>query len=455
MALDIHNFEHQYELALANLQRSTTSERNKALIRAFCDACLLRQVCGKVRLIRSIGALGVMAGHLGKDFHEATRDDLERLLATLMARKPAYSKETLATYKRILRRFMTYALVPDQFPNVKPLPPQIAWITTHIRRRDRASVKRSDLLSPADIDTLLKAANNERDRAFIASLWEAGPRIAEIGNMQVKHVTRNPYGYALDITGKTGTRSPLVVSAAPYLSAWLAIHPKRDDPEAPLWVQHQTPAPMEYRSITMMLKRLFQRAGIKKPYHPHIFRHSRVTYVIANAIMNEQQAKTYFGWTPDSDMLGSTYAHLIDTDVNNAILRENNMAPHQVAQRDLQPQTCRICRELSPPGAEYCQACNAVLDLKKAYEHQQLHDLQEELFARMFKVMVERGLVDDAAKEIHGAGLGNVLKRLAQHASGEAPIVKATVKQDAQPANARVNPVEIVQEVRVVRRSDV
>ena len=433
MVLDIHNYERQYEQALANLARSDLSARNQALIRAFCDACLLRQVCGKVRLIRSIGALLLMARHLGKDVPDATREDIERLLATLLERKPAYSKETLATYRRILRRFLTYVLAPDQFPNVTPLPPQIAWITTHIRRRDRSSVKRADLLSPADVELLIKAANNARDRAFIASLWEAGPRVAEIGNMQVKHVTRNTYGYSLDLTGKTGTRSPLVVSAAPYLAAWLVLHPRRDDPEAPLWLQHQSGQPMEYATIAMMLKRTFRRAGIRKPSHPHIFRHSRVTYVIANGIMNEQQAKTYFGWTPDSDMLGSTYAHLIDTDVNNAILRENNLAPHQVAHRELQPQTCHICRELSPPGAEYCQSCKAVLNLKKAYEHQQLHDLKEELFARMFKVMVDRGLIDDAAKEIHDGGLGSILKRLAQHASGEAPIVKQIVKPDTPP----------------------
>lgn len=415
MALDIHNFEHQYDQVLANLASSNLSSRNQVLIRAFCDACLLRQVCGKVRLIRAVGALGTMAGHLGKDFSEATREDLERLLGTLMARKPAYSNETLATYKRILRRFMTYVLLPEQLPNVKPLPPQIAWITTHIRRRDRPSVKRSDLLSPADVDALLKAATHERDRAFLASLWEAGPRVAEIGNMQVKHVGRTTYGYALDITGKTGTRSPLVVSAAPYLSAWLAIHPKRDDPEAPLWVQLQTQRAMAYTTILMMLKRTFRRAGIKKPFHPHIFRHSRVTYVIANAIMNEQQAKTYFGWTPDSDMLGSTYAHLIDTDVNNAILRENNLAPHQQAHQELQPVACKICGQLNAPKAEYCQRCTAVLDLKRAYEHQQLHDLKEQLFTNMFKLMVDRGLVDEAAREIHDAGLGSVLKRLALH----------------------------------------
>lgn len=48
-------------------------------------------------------------------------------------------------------------------------------------------------------------------------------------------------------------------------------------------------------------------------------------------------------------MLGSTYAHLIDTDVNNAILRENNLAPHPAAQRELQPIKCHICNRLNPP----------------------------------------------------------------------------------------------------------
>jgi len=431
--IDIHNFERQYEIAQRTLLASNTSERNKTLIHQFCDACLLRQVCGKVRLIRALGALGLMARHLGKDFDKATRTDLEQLVSTLLARRPAYSTETLATYKRILRRFMTYVLFPSDFPNVKPLPPEIGWITTHIRRRDRPTVKRADLLTPAEVDLLIKAATYERDRAFIAVLWEAGPRISEIGNMQVKHVTTTPHGYTMDITGKTGTRSPLIISSAPHLAQWLALHPYRNDPEAPLWVQLRTPAAMEYRAITIMLQRVFHRAGIKKPYHPHIFRHSRVTYVIANAIMNEQQAKIYFGWTPDSDMLGSTYAHLIDTDVNNAILRENNLAQHQQAHQELQPVKCNMCQQLNAPKAEYCQRCSAVLDLKRAYEHQQLHDMKEQLFANLFQVMVERGLVDEAATQIHDAKLGSVLKRLAMHVKGERTLVKqedAVVKEN-------------------------
>jgi len=430
MALDIHHFDQQYQRLLASIEHAPISERNRQLIRRYCDVCQLRQVCGRVRLLRVINALTILAKLLGKDFDQATRADLETLISGLLNRQPAYSVATISTYKKILRRFLAFVLRPDEFPRVKTLPEEIAWINGHIPRRDRSTIRRSDLLTPAEVEQLLRATTNERDRAFIAILWEAGPRISEIGNMQRKHVTSVANGYTIDITGKTGTRTPLIVSSAPHLAAWLAVHPFQD-PEAPLWVRHRDRTHVKYTTITSMLQRLFTRAGINKPFHPHIFRHSRVTYVLANGIMNEQQAKVYFGWTPDSDMPGATYAHLIDADVNNAILRENNLSPHQEAHRELQPVRCSICGQLSPPKSEYCQRCHAVLDLRRAYEHQQLHDLKEQLFTSMFKLMVERGLVDEAAGQIHDAGLGSVLKRLAQQ-------VRETKASQAVKENTRV-----------------
>jgi ribosomal protein L40E len=177
---------------------------------------------------------------------------------------------------------------------------------------------------------------------------------------------------------------------------------------------------LRYDTIRNLLARYFARAGIKKPFHPHLFRHSRATYCLANGIFNEQQAKAFFGWTPDSGML-ATYSHLIDQDANNAILRENNLTPTQQQAKDLQPRICSNCQELNPPKTDYCVKCGAVLDLKKAYEHQQVHDLHEDVTMTLFKILVEKGLIDDAAKAVHDAGLGDALKRLAQHQQTKKP----------------------------------
>src|SRR5262249_24985155 len=148
----------------------------------------------------------------------------------------------------------------------------------------------------------------------------------------LRHLVPVEYGYEVALTGKTGKRTVLLVSSAPALSIWLAHHPFRDQPDCPLWVHYdytRVPKQLRYSSIRSLLRRLCARAGIRKRIYPHLFRHSRATFLVASGAMNEQQAKQYFGWTPDSTMLG-IYAHLMTEDTSAAVLRLNNLTPPTV-----------------------------------------------------------------------------------------------------------------------------
>jgi uncharacterized membrane protein YvbJ len=62
---------------------------------------------------------------------------------------------------------------------------------------------------------------------------------------------------------------------------------------------------------------------------------------------------------------------------------------------------CSICGEQNQPHSEYCVKCGAVLDLRKAYEHQRVHELKDEVFVNLFQLLVQKGMVDDAAREVH------------------------------------------------------
>lgn len=436
MTLDIHDYDLKFAAAETQVRANGMSQRNKDLIVGYRDACLLKGTCGKVRLIRVLGVLVLYARLVQKDFDQMTRPDVEHLVGGLVTKQPPYSAETLGTYKAILKNFLTWVIQPDQFPTKNP-PAMVSWITCHVRKRDKRKLERNDLLTPQDVEALLNVCHNTRDKALISMLWETGCRIAEIGNLQLKHLTKNEHGFSLAVTGKTGQRSPIIISSAPYLTMWLVNHPFKDNPECPVWVHYQyntAPTQLRYNTIRTILARYFERAGIKKPFHPHIFRHSRATYVLANAIMNEQQAKAYFGWAPDSDML-ATYSHLIDQDANNAILRENNLTPVQQKAKELAPTSCAVCSELNLPQADYCVKCGAVLNLKKAYEHQQVHDMHDDLSMAIFKLLVDKGLLDEAAKAVHDAGLGGALKRLVQHhqESQAAPADKTAAKTIAEP----------------------
>src|SRR5262249_26322514 len=139
-------------------------------------------------------------------------------------------------------------------------------------------------------------------------------------------------GYTLEVNGKTGVRSPLIVSSAPFLAQWLNNHPFKSVPDAPLWVRErcQQSNPLCYQGLAKIIRDSFTRAGITKRVYPHLFRHSRATYVLASGLMTEAQAKAYFGWSPNTEQL-ATYAHLLASDANSAILRENNLIAKQEA----------------------------------------------------------------------------------------------------------------------------
>ncbi|HEY4360278.1 MAG TPA: tyrosine-type recombinase/integrase [Bryobacteraceae bacterium] len=413
-SIDIHGFGRKYLQAAAAVERAEISDRNRHLIFGYRDACLVKSICGKVRLIRVMGALTLFARVIAKDFDTLTRQDLEELIARLLARQPAYSAETLGTYRAILRTFMTWVLVPAEFPTKHP-PAMVSWLNASVKTKDRRRLERHELYTPAEIGHLIETADNPRDKALIATLWESGGRIGEPGNMQVRHLTKHQFGYLLDLCGKTGHRNVLVISSAPYLTQWLAVHPFRDDPDSPLWVYNQRtaePRHVGYQALRTMLIRTVQAAGIKKRIYPHLFRHSRATYCVASGIMNEQQAKMYFGWAPSSRML-AIYAHLTADDGNNAILRENHLAPQEQRRDDLAPRTCPSCTMLNQPTTPYCVRCNTVLDEAKLRQDLAGRSTNNAVILQLCKLLAEKGLLDEAATQIHDAGLGEALRVLA------------------------------------------
>jgi integrase len=411
MTLDIHDYDRMYASAERLVAKSALSQRNKDLIFGYRDACLIKNVCGRVRLIRAMGALLLLGRMLEKDFDQVTRRDAEALVARLLARRPAYSAETIGTYKAMFKRFMTWVANPDGFPDNNPSE-AVAWIKCHVRRRDKHKLDRSSLLTPEDVDRLLAVCHHPRDTALVSVLWESGCRISEVGNLAVGKVTKDSYGYLLDVTGKTGARTPLIVGSAPHLTVWFNHHPWRTDQAAPLWaeVNYGVCRQMKYPAIRALLRRLLARAGLTKRVHPHLFRHSRATYLVASGLMNEQQVKAYLGWSPDSDML-ATYAHLLTSDSNAAILRENRLAAPEQRAPDLVARPCPVCRELNPTNGEFCTRCGAPLQPGSLYT-QRTAAQQQAILADLLQLAMRSGVTDEVLNVVHKAGLGPTLREL-------------------------------------------
>lgn len=354
-----HNYPKRLEWAIRALDRSGISRRNKELILEFRQDCVLEGI-GQPRMIRYLGVLKDFAGWLNVDFDQVEEPDIKRAVR-LLEERPAYSPWTRATYKSMLKRFYKWLRKSHD------MPPEVRWIGTRIKRSERRLPSESELLTEMDIETLIATADHARDHALVATLWESGARIGEIGSLTIGRVEFDEHGAVLHVTGKTGPRPVRIISATAHLAAWINVHPYREDPKAPLWIligttrHHQ---PMPYTAMRKMLSNLAKKAGLKKRCNPHFFRHSRATY-LANHL-TEFQMNQYLGWVQGSDM-PSTYVHMSGKNLDASILKLNGREQSErLTVSRLAPRSCGRCKTQNASDSRYCTACGGALDVASA-----------------------------------------------------------------------------------------
>lgn len=252
----------------------------------------------------------VLAEHIGQTpFEDMEKGDLVDLVAWLYTR--GTTESTVTDYKQAIKQFWKWM-------NDGEDPEETKWI-----RRARGSYTKllpHSLLSPRDVQRMIAECQNNRDRAFIAVLWETGARIGELIDLTVGDIEESAIGKHAVLTGKTGSRRLLLLEAGPFLDAWIADHPNPTF-DAPLWCkidldQGSSEEQIGYQYIRLrILDRARERAGIEKPVNPHHFRHSRATY-LAN-YLTEAQMCEWFGWARGSRVPGR-YVHLSGRDIDRA-----------------------------------------------------------------------------------------------------------------------------------------
>jgi len=153
----------------------------------------------------------------------------------------------------------------------------------------------------------------------------------------------------------------------------LARHPRKDEPNAPVWVckgPNNNKKEVSYNTIRQLIGEIAEKAGIKKRVNPHSFRHARATH-LAN-ILTESQMKQYLGWTQGSKM-AAIYVHLSGRDVDNTILEMHGMKPpeEEAKTKQMELKICQTCKKANEFEAKICCQCGRALSLKDAIEQEE------------------------------------------------------------------------------------
>ena len=309
-----------------------------------------------------------------KSFLKMNDKDMQKILASFEGygiKKP-WNEGTHIALRESIQRFFKWLKKDHEEVQVDPKNIKIKYSKRHKLPEE--------LLTRDEINLLIDHCDNIRDKALVYVLYESGARIGELLGLRLKHLQADKYGFTLRVDGKTGQRRIRIIESVPILRLWLENHPFKFDKDADLWIteknQYKNEVPystLGYRGAYKVLERAGKRAGIQKNIYPHLFRHSRATFLSKH--LKEAQMREMFGWAKNSDM-PSVYIHLSGRDVDEGLLKLYGIEDDENKETmKIDILKCSVCGEQNSSRLLFCIKCASPLHNKEFDRNQKVESL--------------------------------------------------------------------------------
>jgi integrase len=299
-------------------------------------------------------------------------EDPDPLHVTEQISKTDISARTKKTYKTALKQFLAFRGIE--------LTEQIEKALKHQRGQRRRITHPRDIVSMDELKDIVEHTTSPMLRAYYTVLWDTGARPGALTRLNVSDVTDDQHGFALHISKAKNEQSQrsvrlLTPLAIQYLSVWWSIHSRRNEPDAPLFINRYGKR-CKVESLLNVLRdyhneRLGRGNGTDKaPLSLYLMRKSRATYLVKEKRLSEIQIKMRLGHKKHSQMLERYYAILDEDDQ-----REAELEYLGVTEREdliLQPTTCSNCGVLNDHDATRCHRCRIPLSEEEMVRQQQL-----------------------------------------------------------------------------------
>ncbi len=227
----------------------------------------------------------------------------------------------------------------------------------------------------------LNNAKYARNKAAVAVDWDAGPRSEEFRDLTVGDVSDHKYGMEITVDGKKGRRPIVLITSVPYLKRWLEVHPRGNEPDAPLWSDLDTGRDVSYNMKLKMLrapvKRAVDNGDLRKPSTMDFtrMRKSSASY-LARKNVSQNHIEKHHGWVKNSDE-ARRYIDVFREDTAREVARAHGVDVSQDEIEDIGPVQCPRCQRDTPRGEVQCMWCGQALSQKGV---ERLEERKERLF---------------------------------------------------------------------------
>lgn len=354
---DVNDFDRQMRNALGRVSAAhdegVISEKNATDIRKYG---LGVSGLANSTLKDRIGHVRTLAEHSHYPLLELSEHDFNELLFELESER-GWSSGTRRNYEKSLRSFLRFHGREDTAENIE------------LTKEESPKFRLDEIILLDEIHDLIDAADSARDKAMLAVLWEASPRITALLSIRIEDYEPKGDQHAVitiptakGTKGATGNKKPLTWARG-HVDNWLAEHPRRDDPSAPLICKHRNDRDQAGEPITPQYARkhitelVSEVDGLDSDrITPHSFRHGRATWLARNDY-TEREIEQTLDWSRDSAQ-HDRYEHLLQQDMVNSILRRSGIDLPEEQQREEESVDCPRCGSRVLASAQYCPNCS-------------------------------------------------------------------------------------------------
>jgi integrase/ribosomal protein L40E len=252
--------------------------------------------------------------------------------------------------------------------------------------------KPADMLTPAEVETTIKAARSIRDKCFIAMLFDTSCRPNEVLSLKWGDLIADKYGYYFSTSGKTGKERHirLTTVSIPYLEQLRSTHPDPTD-KNPVFVATGKGSIQGFsmENVSRIVKDIRERTGIKK-LKPSIFRPSRITLDVKNHV--DRSYIQYKNWGSLKSPMIDLYTNIGTDYLDETALRAAGMerkSTEKPRERKVELPVCPSCGTVNPFDTRFCRVCNKPMDGTEDPTVKTMQDQMAKMMAQMERMQKE------------------------------------------------------------------
>lgn len=370
---DIHNFSDQFQYQLQKLEDADIDDRDRRAIKELIRYQDTQRNLAASTNVNNCSDLRLSAERAETPLVDMERADVDELLFRYK-HELEMAEGTLRNYRKAFRKFFRYH-GRDWAEDIE------------IGAIPEREVDADKTLTEDEINALRESADHPRNKALLEMLLDTGLRISAIGTLRVQDVELNGRAGTVtlnqDAVGRKGAsgKRPLTWSK-PYIANWLDVHPRSDDPEAPLfhrltmpnggWDEDEDGA-LTYYTLQKILKQIAEDAGVPRDkVNPHNFRKTAISQWIRQGF-SEQEIKHRATWVKDSRQF-ETYSQVTDEEMNQQILEQYGLTDEETERNKPDIDDCPQCQATLRGDPRFCPGCGLALSQRAAYDLEQAKD---------------------------------------------------------------------------------